>query len=40
MDIDESVRSDFGGPCEWPKGGGAGDDKYVIINLKAQNTKR
>ena len=39
MDIDESVRSDFGGPCEWPKGSGAGDNKYVI-NLKAQNTKR
>ena len=39
MDIDESVRSDFGGSCERPKGSGAGDNKYVI-NLEAQNTKR
>ena len=38
MDIDESVRSDFSGPGEWPKGSGAGDNKYVI-NLIAQNTK-
>ena len=37
MDIDESVRSDFVGPCESLKGSGAGDKN--VINLKAQNTK-
>ena len=38
MDIDESVRSDSGGPCEWTKGSGAGENMYVIT-LEAQNTK-